>query len=84
MSLRYSASLPVIFKRRVSLVRHVNVLTVCFGFCLIHWLDEVSSVISLHVTSLHARGVSRVADNNIAIGNKISMHYLQRDVYRPL
>jgi len=59
MSFRYGIGLPFLFVRRISLVSHVNVLAVGFGFRLIHWLDEVPSVISLHVASLRARGVSR-------------------------
>lgn len=57
MSFQYGIGLPFLLVRRISFVSHVNVLAVGFGFCLIHRLDEVPSVISLHVTSLRERCV---------------------------
>ena len=62
MSFRYGISLPFLFVRRISFVSHVNVLAVGLRFRLIHWLDEVPSVISLHVANLRVRGV---IDNNM-------------------
>lgn len=58
MSFRYNIGLLFSLVWCIPFVSYMNVLTVRVGFRLIHWLDEVPTVISLHVTSLRARGVS--------------------------
>jgi len=59
VSLRHATG-PIPLVRCTPLVSYVNVLAVRFGFRLIHRLDEVSSVIGVHVTGLYARDVSRI------------------------
>lgn len=76
--------------RRISFVSHMNVLTVRSGFGLIDRLDEVPSVISLHIASLRAhtrtetREVCHVADNNSDREYKVSTPFAVRHISRPI